>query len=143
MWNIGKVIVVSSDVDDHCSCGDCREEVEVWLACGIDRGPQPLNPEESTVFEYEYDGCTYRTLDKALLHGKDLGCQEESVRVPNGWELAPAYPEVLAKVSLLKLPRTREKIILWSHYPIIFAPVLFSFLGDRWWHPSRGPQPVC
>ena len=47
----------------------------------------------------EFNGTVYSTLADVLVNGSDIECQQNSILIPSGWELAPYSPETLTLVA--------------------------------------------
>ena len=94
-----------SALDDE-EAGDCcggGSGLQVWVACGVERaldGAPSVEEEDEGEGPREvvHDGVEYRTLDAALIASQRRGCQTAALPIPEGFEVAPAYPDVIEGV---------------------------------------------
>lgn len=74
--------------------------LRAWLACGVERrlDGEPEEEEEAGPRTVVVDGVEYRTLDLAPFGSERRGCQTVGLPIPEGFEIAPAFPDVVARV---------------------------------------------
>jgi hypothetical protein len=47
----------------------------------------------------EYNGSVYSTLGDVLINGRDIKCQQNTISIPIGWELALSTPETRSLIA--------------------------------------------
>jgi hypothetical protein len=89
------------DKDEGEGEGGVGRGLRVWLACGVERNlggdgaVEEGEEEEDGPREVVHDGVEYRTLDLAVIAGQRRGCQMAPLPLPAGFEIAPAFPDVV------------------------------------------------
>ena len=79
--------------------------VHASMACGINRAEEvkledleDSDSSEDAVFSVDFGKSLYRTLDAVNIHSTAVGCQAEYIAIPLGYEIVPAYEDILTYV---------------------------------------------